>query len=1315
MNKISLLSLLGFFLFSIAVNSQTLPQDLELTCATGYTETGVFEDGFEYLSGDAIKAAGWSGDISQKNSPYRPGNGKWGISYGAHPNTSYKESATSGTGPDESYDGNYFLMFEANGGNNIAEILSPSVDLSSGAFVDSDALLEFKMFAFGRDMGKLEVFASNNKNSFTGDALFVHEGAYQQKSTVASDPWVNVRVSLKDFVGGSVFIKLKYTALEAGTANLGDMCIDGLKVLACVDTTVCLAGPVSFENETISSVDVTYYPRVGETKWEYFHQKSGLPAPQESDSGVVLDGVNDVTIQNLDHTTSYDVYLRSYCESAGTVSDWSSPQSFTTPISYTNTLTCGEDYRTSFCYSTINTDEAKTETYTYVSSDAANGGAISLFINDGRLADKSFSDNDPALVVTDGNGTVLYNGNGVRERKYFSLKGMSFYSATGSITFQLENLALDASCANNDIFDQLKPIDYTVKCLSCDTPPVVDYNLSFPEDCATSNEYYVDVEVKNMNGASNIFFTNDFNDVSKEANSLGVTRVGPFPFNEEVQVYVASNSVDSGCITQRMFNIDTCPPSNDDIENAIELSISPYGSTPSEIDWKYASLEHATASEGPSIPEPSCNAVGATNDIWFKVTAQQPLYTFAPYVRQSQKDGMYGSSKDYIDHVMYEKLPDGSLKELFCYQSFSDYANTTPSTVTPVLTIGNEYYFRVFSQSDDFTDVDMRFTLFDATSKLPGTCNGGESLCFDAEGVAYSTPMINFPNRLVPNTSCSLEWMMNTKWPTFEVAEDGVLEFDLEMVNVATDPIDVALYGPFTDQDEYCSEIYQHRAIDCSDGGAAVEKLSVPNAKKGEKYAFLIVNRSGESELLKFTQTNIDEDGAATLAGFSPTIPQISPDPVCSSNSTEMVTLSDYDASLKNGVDSYAVSYYATEALETEITEIQVNEGIATKVYAQVMSESGCISFTSFDLNMTKTPVVNSVIPTIDCSVMSFDLTSLIDEITGGEAGLEVQFFATQDAADLGENPINTNLTNEGVSTQVFVRVQFSQYNYCYATSAITLDFKEAPFAELTADKEVFEACEAEPLTLSLENANFEATAVGITWYKDGSIIENEDSASLIVTSFGYYKAKVTSNESACEFETEQELVSLKDCAAPIGPTAPGDLQVTEVTDISATASWTASTDEDGVTEYKLYLNDELLSTLTELTYALEGLSANTAYTFKVVPYDVNGTVGTSSQVIFITESADNGDGDGSLPSGVTNPNYNNDKIVSKIVSLNNPLTIDANGVSLTIFNRNGQTIISRSNYNNDWDASDLSSGTYFYVITYSDNTTKAGTIFIKK
>jgi hypothetical protein len=77
-------------------------------------------------------------------------------------------------------------------------------------------------------------------------------------------------------------------------------------------------------------------------------------------------------------------------------------------------------------------------------------------------------------------------------------------------------------------------------------------------------------------------------------------------------------------------------------------------------------------------------------------------------------------------------------------------------------------------------------------------------------------------------------------------------------------------------------------------------------------------------------------------------------------------------------------------------------------------------------------------------------------------------------------------------------------------------------------------------------------------------------------------------------------------------PTAPANLVASAVTTSSFTLTWAASTDNVGVTAYKVYRNDVLVATTPNTTAALTGLSPRTAYAVKVSAEDAAGNTATS-------------------------------------------------------------------------------------------------------
>ncbi|GIF72578.1 glycoside hydrolase family 9 protein [Asanoa siamensis] len=88
-------------------------------------------------------------------------------------------------------------------------------------------------------------------------------------------------------------------------------------------------------------------------------------------------------------------------------------------------------------------------------------------------------------------------------------------------------------------------------------------------------------------------------------------------------------------------------------------------------------------------------------------------------------------------------------------------------------------------------------------------------------------------------------------------------------------------------------------------------------------------------------------------------------------------------------------------------------------------------------------------------------------------------------------------------------------------------------------------------------------------------------------------------------------------------PTAPGRPTASAVTATGATLSWAASTDNVGVTGYRVYRENSLLvGSPTGTTLAVTGLTAATAYTFHVVAVDAAGNTSPASASVTVTTSA---------------------------------------------------------------------------------------------
>ncbi|MFI5529906.1 glycoside hydrolase family 6 protein [Kitasatospora sp. NPDC051853] len=103
----------------------------------------------------------------------------------------------------------------------------------------------------------------------------------------------------------------------------------------------------------------------------------------------------------------------------------------------------------------------------------------------------------------------------------------------------------------------------------------------------------------------------------------------------------------------------------------------------------------------------------------------------------------------------------------------------------------------------------------------------------------------------------------------------------------------------------------------------------------------------------------------------------------------------------------------------------------------------------------------------------------------------------------------------------------------------------------------------------------------------------------------------------------------------PVGGTTPGDTTAPTAptgltgtaTSSGATLSWTASTDNTGVTGYQVFRNGVQVGTSTATSYTDSGLTASTAYSYTVRARDAAGNVSAASAALTVTTQAGGGGG----------------------------------------------------------------------------------------
>ncbi|RSC95297.1 T9SS C-terminal target domain-containing protein [Tenacibaculum singaporense] len=117
------------------------------------------------------------------------------------------------------------------------------------------------------------------------------------------------------------------------------------------------------------------------------------------------------------------------------------------------------------------------------------------------------------------------------------------------------------------------------------------------------------------------------------------------------------------------------------------------------------------------------------------------------------------------------------------------------------------------------------------------------------------------------------------------------------------------------------------------------------------------------------------------------------------------------------------------------------------------------------------------------------------------------------------------------------------------------------------------------------------------------------------------YNATPTACEASFSYgEVEDYTVNITAAVADTqAPTAPSSLATSNVAQTTLTLSWTASTDNVGVTGYDVYQGTTKLTTVTTTSYNVTGLTANTAYTFSVKATDAAGNISAASNTVNVT------------------------------------------------------------------------------------------------
>ena len=136
------------------------------------------------------------------------------------------------------------------------------------------------------------------------------------------------------------------------------------------------------------------------------------------------------------------------------------------------------------------------------------------------------------------------------------------------------------------------------------------------------------------------------------------------------------------------------------------------------------------------------------------------------------------------------------------------------------------------------------------------------------------------------------------------------------------------------------------------------------------------------------------------------------------------------------------------------------------------------------------------------------------------------------------------------------------------------------------------------------------------------------------------YDGAQTACESFSYGEVEDYTVNISGGSVDTqAPTTPSNLSTSNITLTTVDLSWTASTDNVGVTAYEIFQGTSSLGEVTGTTASITGLTAATTYTFSVKAKDAAGNVSAASNTVNVTTLSDVDTEAPTIPSNLSTSN----------------------------------------------------------------------------
>jgi len=163
-------------------------------------------------------------------------------------------------------------------------------------------------------------------------------------------------------------------------------------------------------------------------------------------------------------------------------------------------------------------------------------------------------------------------------------------------------------------------------------------------------------------------------------------------------------------------------------------------------------------------------------------------------------------------------------------------------------------------------------------------------------------------------------------------------------------------------------------------------------------------------------------------------------------------------------------------------------------------------------------------------------------------------------------------------------------------------------------------------IALSWTAATDDVGVTGYNIYRNGTLAGTSATTSFTDTGLSAgttYNYTVAAYDAAANTSSPSAALPVSTTAGDTtAPSAPTGLKSTGQTSSTISLSWTAATDNVGVTGYNIYRNGTLAGTSATTTFTDSGLAASTSYTYTVKAFDAAANLSAASTAVPVSTSA---------------------------------------------------------------------------------------------